>query len=54
MALVPTHPTILFPRLKIKPKDRHFDATEVIEAELQTMLNTTSKMAQKWHKRWER
>jgi hypothetical protein len=30
----------LFPPLKIKLKGHHFDATEVIEAESQEMLNT--------------
>jgi hypothetical protein len=35
MALVPTHPTFLFPQLKIKLKGSHFDTTEVIEAESQ-------------------
>jgi hypothetical protein len=41
MTVVP-HPPIfsLFPRLKIKLKDRHFDTIEVIKAELQAMLNT--------------
>jgi hypothetical protein len=29
----------LSPRLKINPKDRHFDANEVIEAESQAMLS---------------
>jgi hypothetical protein len=33
----------LFPRLKIKLKGRHFDATEVIEEELQALLNTLRK-----------
>jgi hypothetical protein len=30
----------LFPRSKIKLRDRHFDTTEVIEAESQAVLNT--------------
>jgi hypothetical protein len=30
----------LFPRLKIKPKGRHFDTSEVIAAESQAVLNT--------------
>jgi hypothetical protein len=34
----------LFPLLKIKLKGRHFDTTEVIEAESQVVLNTTSRM----------
>jgi hypothetical protein len=29
--------------LKIKPKGRHFDTTEVIEAELQATLNTLTE-----------
>jgi hypothetical protein len=37
--LSPTHPTFLFPRLKIKLKGFHFHTTEVTEAELQEMLN---------------
>jgi hypothetical protein len=40
MTVVPTHPTFLFPRSKIKLKFRHFDTTEVIEAESQVVLNT--------------
>jgi hypothetical protein len=40
----PTHPTFLFPRLKkIKLKGHHFDTTEVIEAESQTVLNTLAE-----------
>jgi hypothetical protein len=30
----PTHPTFLFPRLKIKLKGRHFDTIQEIEAKL--------------------
>jgi hypothetical protein len=33
----------LFPRLKIKLKDRHFDTVEVIEAESQAVLNTLTE-----------
>jgi hypothetical protein len=33
-----------FPRLKTKVKGRHFDTTEVMEAESQAVLNTTSRM----------
>jgi hypothetical protein len=45
--------------LKIKLKDRHFDTTEVFEAESQTMLNTLTEhdfqeAFKKWQKRWER
>jgi hypothetical protein len=38
MAVIPSHPTSLFPRLKIKLEGRHFDTAEVIEAELQAVL----------------
>jgi hypothetical protein len=38
-----THPTFLFPRLKIKLKGRHFDTVEVIEAELRAMLSTLTE-----------
>jgi hypothetical protein len=34
---------LLFPRLKIKLKDRHFDTTEVIEAESQAALNALTE-----------
>jgi hypothetical protein len=34
----------LFPQLKIKLKDRHFDAIEVIEAESQVVLNTPNEL----------
>jgi hypothetical protein len=55
----PTHSTVLFPRLKIKLKGRHFDTAEVLEAELQVVLNAlTERDSQdafkKWQKRWER
>jgi hypothetical protein len=42
---VVTHPPCfsLSPRLKIKLKACHFDTIEVIEAELQTMLNTLTE-----------
>jgi hypothetical protein len=33
----------LFPRLKIKMKVRHFDTTEVIEAESRAVLNTLTE-----------
>jgi hypothetical protein len=35
-----THPTFLFPQLKIKLEGRHFDIIEVIEAETHAVLNT--------------
>jgi hypothetical protein len=38
--LFPTHPTFLFSQFKIELKGRHFDTTEVIEADSQAMLNT--------------
>jgi hypothetical protein len=39
------HPTYfaLFPRLKIKLKGRHFDTTEVLEAESQAVLDTLTE-----------
>jgi hypothetical protein len=41
ITVVPDPPYFsLFPRLKIKLKDRHFDTIEVIEAESQAVLNT--------------
>jgi hypothetical protein len=43
MSVVPTHPIFLFPQLKKKLKGRHFDTIEVIEAELQTVLNTLTE-----------
>jgi hypothetical protein len=57
--LSPTHCTFLFPLLKIKLKDRHFDTIEVIEAESQAVLNTLTKYDlqdafKEWQKRWER
>jgi hypothetical protein len=47
----PTHATrltwpsanFLFPRLKIKLKGRHFDTTEMIEAESQAVLTTLTE-----------
>jgi hypothetical protein len=59
MTVVP-HPHYFsrFPRLKIKLKNRHFDATDVLEAEPQAGLNTLTENdfqeAFKWQKRWER
>jgi hypothetical protein len=45
--------------LKIKLKDRHFDTTEVIEAEPQALLNTLTEhdfqgAFKKRHKHWDR
>jgi hypothetical protein len=41
ITIVPHPPYFsLFPRLKIKLKGRHFDTTEVIQADLQAVLNT--------------
>jgi hypothetical protein len=60
MTVVPHPPYFpLFPRLKIKLKGRHFDTTEVTEAESQAVLNTLTEhdfqaALQKWQKRWER
>jgi hypothetical protein len=38
-----THTTLLFHRLKMKLKGRHFDTTEVIEAESQSVPNTLTE-----------
>jgi hypothetical protein len=55
MTVVNKDPAFLFPRLKIKRKDRHFDTIEVIKAESQASENTTSRMNfKKWQKRWKR
>jgi hypothetical protein len=44
MTVVPHPPhSYLFLRLKIKLKDRHFDTTEVIEAESPVVLNTLTE-----------
>jgi hypothetical protein len=48
----------LFPQLKIKLKGRHFDTTEVIEAESQAVLNTLTEndfedAFKKLQKHWE-
>jgi hypothetical protein len=40
--LLPPHFS-LFPRLKIKLKELHFDTTEVMEAETQAVLNTLTE-----------
>jgi hypothetical protein len=58
MTFGPTHPTFLFPQLKMKLKGRHFDTIEVINAESQTVLNTLTEhnfqnTFKKWLKRWE-
>jgi hypothetical protein len=51
--LSPTHLTFLcFPELKLK--GHHFDAAEIMEAELQTVLNTLTDAFKKWQKCWER
>jgi hypothetical protein len=49
----------LFPQLKIKLKGRHFDTTEVNEAESQVVLNTLTEYKfqdtfKKWQKCWKR
>jgi hypothetical protein len=58
MTVVPTHPTFLFPQLKIKLKGRNFYTIEVIEAESQAVLNLTEHNFQdafkRLQKRWER
>jgi hypothetical protein len=48
----------LFPRLKIRLRGRHFDTTEVIEAESQAVLNIITEHDfqdefKKWQKRWK-
>jgi hypothetical protein len=43
MTVVPTHPTFLFPRLKIKRKGSQFDMIEAMEAELQVVMNIHAK-----------
>jgi hypothetical protein len=43
MTVVPTHPTFLFPRLKIQLKGPNLGTTEVIEAESQAVLNTLTE-----------
>jgi hypothetical protein len=58
MTVSPTHPTFLFPRLKIKLKGRYFDTTEVTEAESQAVLNIFTEYNfqaafRKWQKHWE-
>jgi hypothetical protein len=60
MTVLP-HPSYfsLFPRLKIKLRDRHFDTPEVMEAESQAVPNTLTDHDfqdefKKWQKRWER
>jgi hypothetical protein len=60
MTVVPYPPYFfLFPRLKIKPKGRHFDTIEMIEAESQAVLNTLTEhdfqdAFKKRQKLWER
>jgi hypothetical protein len=34
---------VVFSRVKIKPKERHFDTIEVMEAESQAVLNTVTE-----------
>jgi hypothetical protein len=48
----------LFLRLKLKLKGRHFDTTEVTEAESQAVLNTLTEhdfqdVFKKWQEHWE-
>jgi hypothetical protein len=45
----PTHPTFLFPRLKIKLKGRHFDTIEMMEAESQAVLNSLTEHGFRMH-----
>jgi hypothetical protein len=60
MTVVP-HPSyfLLFPRLKMRLKSRHFDTFEAIEAESQAVLNTVTEhdfqdAFRKWQKCGER
>jgi hypothetical protein len=59
MTLIPHPPYFsLFPLLKIKLKGRHFDTTDVIEAESQAVLNTLTEhdfqdAFKNWHKSLE-
>jgi hypothetical protein len=48
----------MFPRPKIKLKARHYNATQVIKAESQEVLNILTEYDfheafKKWQKRWE-
>jgi hypothetical protein len=60
ITIIPHSPYFsLFPRLKIELESRHFDTTEVIEAELQAVVNTFTEHGfqyafEKWQKLWER
>jgi hypothetical protein len=54
----PTHPSFLFPRLKIKLKGRHFYTIAVIVTESQALLNTLTEHDfqdefKNWQKCWE-
>jgi hypothetical protein len=59
MTVIPHLPYFsLFPQLKIRLKGRHFDITEVIEAELQVVLNALTghdfqDAFKKWQKLWK-
>jgi hypothetical protein len=54
LTVVPHPPYFfVFPRLKMKLKRRHFDTTEVTEAESQAVLNTHRTRLTKWQKRWD-
>jgi hypothetical protein len=56
MTVIPHPPYFsLFPRLKIKLKGRHFDTTEVVEAESQVVLNIpTEHDFQDAFKNWQK
>jgi hypothetical protein len=56
VTVVPHPPWIsLFPHLKIKLKGRHFETTEMIEAELQAVLKTlTEHNFQDTFKKWQK
>jgi hypothetical protein len=49
----------LFPKMKLKLKERRFDTTEEIQAELQRVLDTLAEKDfqeafKKWRRRWDR
>jgi hypothetical protein len=57
MAVVPYFS--LLPQCEIKLKDRHFDTSEAMEAELQAVLNSLTEHEfqdafKRWHMGWER
>jgi hypothetical protein len=50
---------ILFPKIKLKLKERRFDTIEEIQTESQRVLDTLTEndfqeASQKWRRRWDR